>query len=417
MGAVTPLALSAIGTWEKLLAGQSGIDYISKFDTQELRVNIGGEVCNFNPTNYMDRKEARRLDPCIQFAVAAAKEAFADANLDITCEEPERVGAIIGTALGGFHSLIENIDAAAARGLHKVSPFMISNTLVDSAAGKLAIDYNLQGPNYAVTSACASGTAACGEAFELLRRGDADVMVTGGSEAPLLPIILSAFDIMGALSRGMEDPQTACRPFDRDRDGFVLSEGAAVLIMESEEHALKRGARIYAQVIGYGSSNDAYHMAAPHTAGRGAAVAMRMALRKAAAYGVAPDQIDYINAHGTATRLNDVTETMAIKQVLGEHAYNVHISSTKSMTGHLAGAAGALETMIGAKVIETGKVPPTINLQNQDPECDLNYTPNRAVEADVKVVLSNSFGLAGHNASIILRRYERDLSFCRGAIT
>ena len=408
-GAVTPLALSAVETWEKLLAGKSGIDYITKFDTRDLDVNFAGEVRNFDPGNYMDRKEARRLDPYIQFAVAAAKEAFVDANLDMETEDPERVGAIVGSASGGLHSLVANVDQATAKGLHKVSPFMITNMLVDSVAGKLAIDYNLQGPNHAVANACASGTAACGEAFELLRRGDADVMVAGGTEAAILPIIASAFDGMGALSRRAAEPQAACRPFDRDRDGFVMSEGAALLIMETEEHAVQRSARIYAEVIGYGNSADAYHMATPHPTNRGAVGVMRMALRKAAAYGVSLDQIDYINAHGTATRLNDVGETMAIKQVLGEHAYNVRISSTKSMTGHMMGAAGALEAIIGAKVIQTGKIPPTINLHNQDPGCDLNYTPNHPIEADVKVVLSNSFGLGGHNACIILRRYVRDL--------
>lgn len=405
VGAVTPLALSASETWEKLLAGQSGIDYISKFDTSDLRVNFAGEVHNFDPGSYMDRKEARRLDPCIQFAIAAAKEVFADADLDMENEDPERIGAIIGSGIGGLSAFVENMETVAAKGLRKVSPFMIPNMLVDSAAGKLAIDYNLQGPNHAVVSACASGTSACGEAFELLRRGDADVMIAGGTESAILPIVVSAFDVMGALSQRVEDPKAACRPFESDRDGFVMSEGSALLVMETEEHALKRGARIYAEVIGYGSSADAYHMAAPHTTGRGAALAMRMAMRKAAAYGVTPDQIDYINAHGTATRLNDIGETMAIKQVLGEHAYNVRISSTKSMTGHLLGAAGALEAIVAAKVIQTGKIPPTINLQNQDPECDLNYTPNEAVEADVKVVLSNSFGFGGHNACIMLRRH------------
>jgi 3-oxoacyl-[acyl-carrier-protein] synthase II len=353
----------------------------------------------------MDRKEARRLDPYIQYAVAAAKEAFVDANLDMEQENPERVGAVIGSGIGGLNSFVENVSSVAEKGLRKVSPFMVPNMLVDSAAGKIAIDHNLQGPNHAVVSACASGTSACGEAFELLRRGDADVMVAGGAESAIIPIILSAFDVMGALSQHSEDPKGACRPFDSDRDGFVMSEGAALLIMETEEHARQRGARIYAEVIGYGSSADAYHMAAPHNTGRGAAIAMQMALRKAAAYGVKPEQIDYINAHGTATRLNDVGETMAIKQVLGEHAYNVRISSTKSMTGHLLGAAGALEALVAAKVIQTGMIPPTINLHNQDPECDLSYTPNEAVKADVDVVLSNSFGFGGHNACIMLRRY------------
>ena len=405
VGAVTPLGLSVTETWDGLLAGRSGIDYISCFDTGGLRVNFAGEVHGFDPANYMERKEARRLDRFLQFTLAATQEAVADAALAMDNEDPTRIGAVVGSGIGGLHSLIENIDTVATRGLHKVSPFLIPNMLVDSAAGKIAIDYNLQGPNHSVVSACASGTSACGEAFELLRRGDADVMLAGGVEAAILPIVVSAFDVMGALSQRVDDPKAACRPFDSERDGFVMSEGAAILVMETEEHARSRGARIYAEVIGYGSSADAYHMAAPHPTGSGAAVAMRMAIRKAAAYGVEPDQIDYVNAHGTATRLNDVGETMAIKQVLGEHAYNLRISSTKSMTGHLLGAAGALETIIGAKVIENCIIPPTINLDHQDPECDLNYTPNRAVQADVKVVLSNSFGFGGHNACIMLRRY------------
>jgi len=277
--------------------------------------------------------------------------------------------------------------------------------LVDSAAGRIAIEHNLHGLNHAVVSACASGTAATGEAYEVVLRGDADVMIAGGSEAALHPTMMAGFDVMGALSRYNDDPAGACRPFDTTRDGFVMSEGSAILIVESEEHARARGAHIYAEVIGYGSSNDAYHMAAPHQAGRGAVDAMRMALRKAGANGVTPNAIDYINAHGTATRYNDIGETMAIKQVLGEHAYNVKISSTKSMLGHLLAGAGAIEAIVCAKVIENGIIPPTINLNDQDPDCDLNYTPLVARPADVAVTLSNSFGFGGHNACIMLRRY------------
>ena len=409
LGAVTPLALSAAGTWAGLLAGESGIEPITKFAAPVaancLRGSIGGEVRDFDPSRYMDGADARRLDPYIQFAAAAAQEAIADAGLRLASEDPERAGAVIGTAIGGCCSLIEHLGPAAAVGLGGANSFLNANLLVDSAAGYLAARHHLQGPTEAVVCACASGAAACGEAYELLRRGDADLMLAGGAESPLLPIILAAFEVMGALSQRVDDPKGACRPFARHRDGFVLSEGAAVLVMETEDHALRRGAPIYAEVIGYGSSSDANHMTAPHQDGRGAAAAMRMALRKAAASGVTPDQVDYINAHGTGTPLNDSMETRAIKQVLGEHAYDVHVSSTKSMTGHLAGAAGALEMLIAAKVIQTGKIPPTINLDDPDPACDLNYTPNTAVDADVRVVLSNSFGLWGHNASIVLRRY------------
>ena len=405
MGALTPLGHTVEATWQNLVAGQSGIDHITKFDTSELRVTFAGEVRAFDPGQYMDRKEARRLDPCIQYALVAAQQAFADAAFDLDAEDPTRIGVIIGSGIGGIGSFRENIELTQAKGLRKVSPFMIPNMLVDSPGGKIAIEHNLQGPNHAVVSACASGTTACGEAFEILRRGDADVILAGGSEAAILPITVSAFDVMGALSQRVEDPAAACRPFDNDRDGFVMSEGAALVVMETLDHALARGARILAEVIGYGNTNDAYHMAAPHSTGRGAADAMRMALRKAAAYGETLSDIDYINAHGTATRLNDIGETLAIKQVFGEAAYNVRISSTKSMTGHLLGAAGALETIICVKTINTGVVAPTINLHNPDPECDLNYTPNQAVKQDVRVTMSNSFGFGGHNACIVLRRY------------
>jgi 3-oxoacyl-[acyl-carrier-protein] synthase II len=405
VGAITPLGLSVAETWQGLLAGRSGIASLTRFDAGSLRTTFAGEVKGFEPANYMDRKEARRLDLYIQYALAATKEAIADAALQLENEDPARIGAIVGSGIGGVQSTLEGHETAQSKGLNKVSPFMIPNMLVDSAAGRIAIEHNLHGLNHAVVSACASGTAATGEAYEVVLRGDADVMIAGGSEAALHPTMMAGFDVMGALSRYNDDPAGACRPFDTTRDGFVMSEGSAILIVESEEHARARGAHIYAEVIGYGSSNDAYHMAAPHQAGRGAVDAMRMALRKAGANGVTPNAIDYINAHGTATRYNDIGETMAIKQVLGEHAYNVKISSTKSMLGHLLAGAGAIEAIVCAKVIENGIIPPTINLNDQDPDCDLNYTPLVARPADVAVTLSNSFGFGGHNACIMLRRY------------
>lgn len=405
LGAVTPLGLSVDETWAGLMEGRSGIDRITRFDPSELRTQFAGEVHDFNPSDYMDRKEARRLDPFIQFTLAAAKEAVEDSGIDFSAEEPTRAGVIFASAIGGLQTTEENYKIAEAKGLARVSPFMIPNMLIDSAAGKLAILYGLHGPNHSVVSACASGTSASGEAFELLRRGDADVVLVGGADAALVPTIFAGFDIMGALSRNNDDPQGACKPFDANRDGFVMSEGSVMMVMETEEHARARGARIYAEVIGYGSSADAFHMAAPHETGRGAADAMNMALRKAADYGVKPTDVDYINAHGTATRLNDKGETLAIKRVFSEHAYDVAISSTKSMTGHMLGGAGALETMICAKVLNEGMIPPTINLQDPDPECDLNYTPLRARPAEVNVTLSNSFGFGGHNACIMLRRY------------
>lgn len=407
MGAVTPLALTMSETWQGLLAGRSGINTIQKFDTSELRCKYAGEVKNFDPSNYMDRKEARRLDIHIQYAIAAAKEAVTDAGIDFSKEEPANCGVIVGSAIGGVWSFDDGYETVRTKGLGRIGPFLVPNLLADAVSGVLAIQYGLRGINQAVISACATGTSASGEAYETIRRGDAEVIITGGAEAAVTPMFVSAFDIMGALSVTSPDPASACRPFDSTRDGFVMSEGAAILIMESEEHALARGAKIYAEVVGFGSSNDAHHMAQPHPEGQGAIDAMRMALRKAQKFhGVAPEQVDYINAHGTATRLNDKTETSAIKHVLGEHAYNVKISSTKSMLGHMLGGAGAIEAMICAKSIENGIVPPTINLHDQDPECELYYVPNQAEKTEVKVTLSNSFGFGGHNACIMLRKYE-----------
>ena len=406
-GAITPLGLSVAETWSGLLAGRSGVDAVRAFDASELRTTFAGQIKVFNAGDYMDYKEARRLDPYIQFALAATKEAVADAGLDFSQEIPVRVGVIIGSGIGGIQTMIENSAVVEKRGLRRVSPFFIPNLLVDSAAGKIAIEYGLHGPNFAVVNACASGTAATGEAFEVIRRGDADVMLAGGAEAAVVPIVMAGFDVMGALSQRNDDPAGACRPFSMDRDGFVMSEGSTILVLESLDHAQARGARIYAEVIGYGNSADAYHMAAPHSEGRGAVDAMRMALTKAAAYGVQPEDVDYINAHGTATQLNDIGETKAIKEIFGAHAYRLIISSTKSMTGHLLGAAGALEAMVCAKVVETGMIPPTINLHNPDPECDLDYTPLVARQSHVNVTLSNSFGFGGHNACIMLRKIEQ----------
>jgi len=409
MGGITPLGLTIAEMWDNLLAGVSGIDTITKFDTSELRTTFGGELKGFDALDYLDRKEARRLDPYIQYGLVATAQAIADAEIDFSQDEPNTIGVLMASGVGGIQSLTENIYLVQEKGLRRISPFVVPNMLVDSAAGRIAIEYGFHGPNFAVVNACASGTAATGEAFELIRRGDAEVMIVGGAEAGLMPITMAGFDVMGALSQRNDDPARACRPFDADRDGFVMSEGAAVMVMESLDHALARGARIYAEVIGYGNSADAYHMAAPHSEGRGARDAMKMALRKAAAYGEQPQNVDYINAHGTSTQLNDPGETLAIKQVFGEHAYTTRISSTKSMLGHLLGAAGAIEAIICAKTIETGMIAPTINLVTPDPACDLNYTPNVAAQADVRVTLSNSFGFGGHNACVMLRRYEGEM--------
>jgi 3-oxoacyl-[acyl-carrier-protein] synthase II len=408
IGAVTPLGLTIDETWDALLAGRSGIDTITKFDASQLNTRFAGELKGFDAKNYMDRKEARRLDPYIQYALAATEQAVTDSQIDFSKETPTDIGALIASGTGGVTSLVDNIMLTEKRGLRKVSPFLIPNMLVDSAAGKIAIVYNLRGPNFSVVNACASGTAATGEAFELIRRGDAQVMVTGGAEAALLPVLMAGFDSMGAMSRRNDDPAAACRPFDTDRDGFVMSEGSAILVLELLEHALARDARIYAEVVGYGNSADAYHMAAPHIDGQGAEDAMNMAMRKAESYGVKRTDVDYVNAHGTGTELNDPGETKAIKRVLGDHAYNVNISSTKAMLGHLLGAAGAIEAIVCLKAIEDGVIPPTINLDNPDPSCDLNYTPLRSVRADVAVTMSNSFGFGGHNSCLILRRFEEN---------
>lgn len=406
LGAVTPLGLSVDETWAALLAGRSGIALITKFDTSELRTRFAGELKGFDPNNYMERKEARRLDPYIHYALAATDQAVTDSGLDFSKETPTEVGVLLATCIGGITTLVENVLLAQKRGLRKVNPFLIPNTLVDSAAGQIAIRYNLRGPNFSVVNACASGTAITGEAYELIRRGDAHVMIAGGAEAGLLPIMMAGFDVISAMSTRNDDPAAACRPFDAHRDGFVMSEGCAILILESLEHAQARNARIYAEIIGYGNSADAYHMAIPHPNAQGAEDAMNMALRKASAHGVKPTDIDYLNAHGTGTERNDPAETKVIKRVLGQHAYNLKISSTKSMLGHLMGAAGAIEAIVCAKTIEQGLIPPTINLETPDPACDLNYTPLTQCQADVTVAMSNGFGLGGHNACLILRQLD-----------
>ena len=339
-------------------------------------------------------------------AQVGLQEAIADAALTPGDEDPTRVSVSIASAVGGLKTLLANYDVMQTRGARRISPFMIPSMLVDSPAGHIAIQHGFYGPNISVVNACATGTAACGEAFELLRRGDADVAITGGTEAALLPVIVGGFEVMGALSRHAGDPAGACRPFDAERDGCVLAEGAGVVVMETLAHAQARNAHIYAAVVGYGNTADGYHMDAPQEEGRGAFESMSMALRKAAAYGVAPDDVDYINAHVTGTQLNDRAETLGIKRVLGEHAYNVKISSTKSMLGHKLGGAGALETLICAKVIEQGIIPPTINLHHPDSDCDLDYTPLQARQAVVNVTMSNSFGFGGHNSCIMLRRYQ-----------
>jgi beta-ketoacyl-acyl-carrier-protein synthase II len=400
VGAVTPVGLDAPSTWAALLEGQSGVGKVTLFDASQYPVQIDGEVKGFDATGRIEPKELRRMDRYVQFGVIAAQEAFADAGLTANGLLDE-VGVIFGSAAGGLGVLLEQQRVLQERGLRRVSPTFLQNMLTDSASGHIAIALGLRGPNMAVVSACATGSGAVGEAFETIRRGDAHAVVAGGAEAPLLPVVYAGFCAMRALAQH-QDPTQASRPFDLDRNGFVISEGAGALLLEELEHARKRGARIYAEVIGYGSSNDAFDMAAP-AEGEGAVLTMNRALRRAE---IEPSRVDYINAHGTGTPLNDKFETDAIRRVFGKHAGRLAVSSTKSMTGHMMGASGAVEAVVCALTIRDQVIAPTINLKTPDPECDLDYVPGEARRAEVRVALSNSFGLGGHNASVILSRYD-----------
>jgi 3-oxoacyl-[acyl-carrier-protein] synthase II len=401
LGVLCPVGIGHKTVWENLLAGRSGIARLTQFDPSPFPVQFGGEVKGFDPSILGSAKEVRRMDRCTQFALAASRQAVDDAGLDLNELDPETVGIMIGSAAGGFQTLLEQHQVYLERGPRRVSPFFIQHMLVDSPAGQVAISLGLRGPNAAVVSACATGTQAIGEGAELIRRGDAEVMLAGGTETPIHPVILAGFSVMHALAHNNEQPERASSPFTKRRDGFVLSEGAAVVVLESLDHASKRGARIYAEVAGYGATNDAYDMAAVPEDGYMAGRTMFRALKKS---GMAPEDIDYINAHGTGTPLNDKAETLGIKDVFGEHAYRLAVSSTKSMTGHMMAGSGAVEAVICALVLRDGMVPPTINLDDPDPDCDLDYVPHTARPMAVRAALSNSFGLGGHNASIVLRQ-------------
>lgn len=403
MGAITPVGHDVPTTWAALIAGRSGVGPITCFDASELSTRIAAEVKDFDPVALFGHREARHMDRFTQFALAATQEALQDAGLSSDKWQSGRVGVIIGTGIGGVNTLLKQAKTLETRGPRRLSPFAIPMLMPNAAAAQVAINYGITGPSLAVISACATGTNAIGEAAAFIRRGDTEVMVCGGSEAPLVPVAIAGFAIMGALSSRNDEPQRASRPFDATRDGFVPGEGAAILILESREHAEARGARIYAEVIGYGATSDAAHITAPDVEGRGAAEAMRLALHSA---GLQPEEVDYINAHGTSTPLNDKTETKAIRDVFGEHAYRLVVSSTKSMIGHLMGAAGAIEAIATIKALETGIVHPTINYEHPDPECDLNYAPNQAQRINPRVALSNSFGFGGHNACVAFRKYE-----------
>jgi 3-oxoacyl-[acyl-carrier-protein] synthase II len=406
LGAVTPVGNSVPETWSNLLAGCSGIDTLTLFDTSAFSVKIGGEVKNFKPEELIPSKELRHMDRSAKFALVATKEAVADAALDMATQCPERVGVIYGTAAGGLDRILTQQQILLERGPDRVSPMFLPHFLPDAVSGLVAISIGAEGPNMAVASACATGSHAIGEAFKTIQRDDADIMLAGGAEASLIPVIVAGFINMRALSTRNDDPRRASRPFDADRDGFVISEGSAVLVLEEAEHARKRGARIYCEVVGYGSGNDAFHMVQPKDRGAGAAKVMRHALRDASrTAGMAAEEIGYINAHGTSTPYNDRFETAAIKDVFGEHARHLLVSSTKSMTGHMFGAAGTLEGIACVKALETGWIPPTINYEHPDPECDLDYVPNKARKWQPTAAMSNSFGLGGHNATVVFRLF------------
>ncbi len=400
---ISPLGNNPDTLWNNILAGKSGVKRITHYDCTDFKCKIAAEVNDFDANALFGSREARRMDRFAQFAVAAAQQAVQHAALSITDENRDRIGVILGTAIGGINTLYEQMQIFMERGPSRVSPFLVPMMLPDTAAGMVAIYLGVRGPNLAVISACATGTNAIGEASEVIRRGQADALLTGGSESVIVPIAMAGLSVMGALSERNDEPERASRPFDLHRDGFVMGEGAAMLVLESLEHAQSRGAHILAEITGYGATNDAYHISAPAENGSGAARCMQNAL---ASSRLSPTDIHYINAHGTSTVLNDRSETAAIKTVFGEQAYRIPVSSTKSMTGHLLGAAGALESVLCIKALQSQIVPPTINYETPDPDCDLDYVPNHSRPASLRHVMSNSFGFGGHNATIIFSRYE-----------
>jgi len=404
VGAITPVGNDVATTWRALLACTSGTAPITKFDAEKFPVRFAAEVKGFDPLAYMDRKEAKRADMYTQYAVAVAIEAMTDASLvDHPDLDPDRVGVIVGSGIGGLKSFEEQHDVYRDRGPSKISPFFIPMFIADIAAGIVSMRFNARGPNYATVSACATSAHAIGDAFRTIQYGDADVMITGGAEATVTPMAIGGFANMKALSERNDSPETASRPFDRERDGFVMGEGGGVVILEELTHAQRRGAKIYAEIAGYGATGDAYHLTAPAPDGEGAQRAMKRAMADA---GLTPATLQYINAHGTSTPANDKNETRAIKAVFGDHARDLNVSSTKGATGHMLGAAGAVEFIFSTLAVRDGQIPPTINYQNPDPECDLNYTANAPVTRNVTAALSNSFGFGGHNVSLAVKRFE-----------
>jgi 3-oxoacyl-[acyl-carrier-protein] synthase II len=403
MGTITPVGNDVATTWASLIEGKSGTAPITKFDASNFPVRFAAEVKGFNPLDYMERKEAKRADHYTQYAVAGARQAMTHAGLvERNGMDPDRIGVIIGSGIGGLKSFEEQHDVYRERGVGKISPFFIPMFIADIAAGIVSMMFNAKGPNYATVSACATSAHAIGDAFRTIQYGDADIMITGGAEATVTPMAIGGFANMKALSERNDSPETASRPFDATRDGFVMGEGAGILILEELQHALQRGTQIYAEIVGYGATGDAYHLTAPAPEGEGAQRAMKRALKDA---GLEPKDIQYINAHGTSTPANDFNETRAIKAVFGDSAKTVNVSSTKSATGHMLGAAGAVEAIVSTLVVGHGIIPPTINYHHPDPELDLNYTPNVSVKRDVNAVLSNSFGFGGHNTTLAIKRY------------
>ncbi len=401
LGITSPLGTGLEKNWDALINGRSGIASITRFDTSDCPVKFAGEVTDFPAEEYFNKKEARKMDLFIHYALGSAAMALADSGLEINADNAERVGVVVGSGMGGLPAIEKYHDAFSKGGYRKVSPFFIPMTIINLAAGQISIKCGAKGPNIAPVSACASGTHAIGDAFRMIQRGDADAVLAGGTESTVCSLGIGGFAVMKALSTRNDDPQAASRPFDKNRDGFVMGEGSGIVVLEEYEDAKKRGAKIYGEVIGYGLTGDAYHLTAPAPGGEGAARCMQMALDTA---GVNPEDVDYINAHGTSTPFNDLYETMAIKSVFGEHARQLMISSTKSMTGHLLGAAGGVEAAYSLLTMSRGVVPPTINYTEPDPECDLDYVPNEARQAEVKIALSNSLGFGGTNATLLFRK-------------
>ncbi|MFN2453818.1 MAG: beta-ketoacyl-ACP synthase II [Pyrinomonadaceae bacterium] len=405
LGLVTPVGLTVEATWSALMAGKSGVGYLTKFDTEKFSVKFAAEIKDFDPLNFVEKKEARKMGTFIHYAIAASDELMRDSGFQVTDENAEQLGVYISSGIGDFWAIEREHSKLLNDGPSRVSPFFIVSAIVNLAAGQVSIRYRAKGPNSATATACAAGAHAIGDSFRIIQRGDADAMICGGAESAITPMSVAGFAAMRALSTRNDDPQHASRPFERDRDGFVIGEGAGLMMLEELESAKRRGAKIYAEIVGYGMTGDAFHLTMPDETGSGAIRAMQKTLKDA---GVAPDVVGYINAHGTSTPYNDKFETFAIKQTFGEHAYKLAVSSTKSMTGHLLGAAGGIESVFSVLAIHHNILPPTINYVNPDPECDLDYVPNEPREAKVNYALSNSFGFGGTNASLLFKRYEGD---------